>query len=87
VFDEKGKFIKECDDRTEAWALSMTKSGWSFRRQMLPKDFANSDFSPVHDRPGPRQRMFESGIPAERISASSLTDNQSSEASEDWRNY
>jgi hypothetical protein len=85
VFDENGKLVKECDERNTAWALAMQHSGWSFRRNLMRKDFSNSDFSPVHDRSGPRATMhYEMGIPAEQISAATLVETSGDEV--DWRN-
>lgn len=85
VFDENGKLIKECDTRDEAWALSAVKAGWSCRRQIMPRDYSNSDYSPVFDKEGPRRRMYDAGVPAERISASTLMD-VTSDLEQDWRN-
>lgn len=85
VFDGQGKLVKECEVRDEAWALASSNSGWSFRRQLMPRDFANSDYSPVFDKEGPRRRMYDSGVPSEDISVSGLMDS-GGEPEKDWRN-
>ena len=40
----------------------------------MPADFQNTAFSPIHDRPGTRQQMFDEGIPAEMIDSQSVAD-------------
>jgi len=46
---------------------AVMRPGWSIAHRPNKKDFNNSDFSPVHDKAGPRQRMYAFGIPAESI--------------------
>ena len=47
---------------------AVMRPGWSIAQKPTRKDFNNSDFSPVHDKPGPRQTMhYAFGIPAESI--------------------
>lgn len=84
VFDDKGRFVKEFEQRDEAWGLACSKAGWSFRRQLMPKDFSNTEYSPVFDRSGPRSRMYERGIPTEQISAANLRD-ELGDQDTDWR--
>jgi hypothetical protein len=40
----------------------------------VPADFQNTAYSPIHDRPGTRQRMFDEGIPAEMIDSESAAE-------------
>ena len=46
---------------------AVMRPGWSIAHRPNKKDFNNTDFSPVHDKPGPRQRMHAFGFPAESI--------------------
>ena len=47
-----------------------TKAGEKTVR--VPADFQNTGFSPIHDRPGSRQQMFDEGYPAEMIDSQSV---------------
>jgi hypothetical protein len=63
-------------------------AGWSIRRQVTRRDFSNTDFSPVHDRPGPRATMhYVMGIPAEQIRLDNIVENNVNRGEDDWRNY
>ena len=74
--------------REEAMGFCSINPLWSVRRQMSRMDFANTEFSPVHDRQGPRQAMhYEMGIPAEQISASSIVDQDRTDPKSDWRSW
>jgi hypothetical protein len=44
-----------------------TKTG--IKTVRVPADFQNTAYSPIHDKPGTRQQMFDDGIPAEMIDA------------------
>ena len=66
-----------------------TKTGTKIVR--VPADFQNTSFSPIHDRPGTRQRMFDGGIPAEFIDSESAAafdarqDDEEMSDSESWK--
>jgi hypothetical protein len=49
----------------------------------VPSDFQNSRFSPIHDRPGTQQQMFDEGVPAEFIDSQTAADYDSRHASEE----
>ena len=72
--------------REEAMAAYAGRMGFSVRRQVVRLDFSNTDYSPVHDRSGPRARMYESGVPAEQVRLDNLieTNGQNSDDT-DWR--
>lgn len=44
------------------------------KKVRVPADFQNTAFSPIHDRPGTRQQMFDEGIPAEMIDSQGVAD-------------
>lgn len=74
--------------RDEAMAALGMNIAWSVRKAVAKKDFANSDFSPVHDRVGPRASMhYELGIPAEHISASNILEVNGPRPEDDWRSW
>jgi len=52
----------------------------------VPSDFQNSRFSPIHDRPGTQQQMFEEGIPDELINAESVAEYESRHDGEEVMN-
>ena len=94
VIDGRGLPVPACHPggepigREDAMAMVSMNPTWSVRRQMLKSDFANTEFSPVHDRQGPRQVMhYEMGIPAEHISASNIVEQERSSPDQDWRNW
>ena len=82
VFDEKNRCVGEYPSKDLAYAATYylgkdgqvhPHPGWSFRGQAPKRDFANTDYSPVHDRPGILQDMhYKGGVPAERLSLQSL---------------
>jgi hypothetical protein len=49
----------------------------------VPADFQNTAFSPVHDRPGTRQKMFDEGIPAEMIDSQSASEYEARQEDEE----
>jgi hypothetical protein len=100
VLDGTGRVVEKCHPhkredgayeglgREEAMAFLYNRPGWSIRRQVQRVDFANSDFSPVHDRSGPRNFMHnQMGIPAEQISVDNIFTIPLNDGSDDWRNY
>ena len=46
---------------------AVMRPGWSVAHRPNKKDFNNSDYSPVHDKAGPRARIHAFGVPAESI--------------------
>jgi hypothetical protein len=46
---------------------AVMRPGWSVAHMPNKKDFNNSDFSPVHDKAGPRAQIHAFGVPAESI--------------------
>ena len=97
VIDAMGRITEECSSRDEATAKMQffdqngnwrLRAGWSVAQRFAKTNFHNTDFSPVHDRPGPRQRMhYAFGIPAEMITLDSLIDADPDLVSADWRDY
>lgn len=98
VIDPLGRITEECDSRDDAIVYTMSvgspgtrrlvKPGWSVASRVQKKDFNNTDYSPVHDKPGPRQDMhYTHGIPAEYISLSNVFTIDGNAASDDWRAY
>jgi hypothetical protein len=93
LVDDKNRVMGEFDQRDMAIAAGMTdgdtpvlRKGWSVVSRMSRKDFNNCDFSPVHDRAGPRQQMhYVHGIPAENIRLDNIFDPGRSDGEEDWR--
>jgi hypothetical protein len=49
----------------------------------VPADFQNTAFSPIHDRPGTRQQMFDEGYPAEMIDSQSAAEFDARQEEED----
>lgn len=94
VIDGRGLPVPQCHpsgepvSREEAMGWCSMNPTWSVRRQMQRMDLANTDFSPVHDRQGPRQAMhYEMGIPAEHISGSNIIEQERTSPDQDWRNW
>ena len=94
VIDQRGRPIAACHPtgdaitREEALAWVRQNPTWSVRRQITKADFMTTDFSPVHDREGPRAAMhYELGIPAEYISASSMIDVARDDPNDDWKSW
>jgi hypothetical protein len=73
--------------REEAMAAYAGRKGFSVRRQVVRLDFSNTEYSPVHDRMGPRARMYESGVPAEQIRLDNVVETQNKDGEDDWRCY
>lgn len=53
------------------------------RKVRVPSDFQNSSYSPIHDKPGTRQDMFDDGIPAEMINSQSVAEYEGRREEED----
>jgi len=76
---EAEKFAKR---RIGAWIINehgamadlKISSKGEMKTVRVPADFQNTAFSPVHDRPGTRQQMFDEGIPAEMIDSQGVAD-------------
>jgi len=75
VFDEKNRLryklnTKENSSaRDDAELIVKNNAGWSMRTMGTGRDFNNTDFSPIHDKPGSvRSRLhYEDGIPEDKI--------------------
>jgi hypothetical protein len=67
---------------------AVMRPGWSIAHRPNKKDFNNSDFSPVHDKAGPRAQMHAFGIPAESIRLDNVHEfgelRQSQDMDKDW---
>jgi hypothetical protein len=100
VIDGRGQVVEQChkkNDETKQWEPLTREEAmgymgknptWAIRRQMVKKDAANTEFSPVHDRAGLRATMhYEMGVPAEQISGSSLIDANRDDPMSDWKNW
>jgi hypothetical protein len=55
-------------------------------KKRVPADFQNTAYSPIHDKPGTRQRMFDEGIPAEMIDSQSVGEFESRQEDEELVN-
>ena len=100
VVDGRGQVVEQChkkNEDTKQWEPvtreeAMSHMGknptWSIRRQMVKRDNANTEFSPVHDRQGLRATMhYEMGVAAEHIRGDNLIDAPMEDPASDWRNY
>jgi hypothetical protein len=56
------------------------------KKVRVPADFQNTAFSPIHDRPGSRQQMFDEGVPAEMIDAQGVADFEARQEEEEAGN-
>jgi hypothetical protein len=65
------------------------KGEWEEKTMRVPSDFQNSAYSPIHDKPGTRQQMFDEGMPAEFINSQSVAEyearQEDDESTGDWR--
>ncbi len=70
--------------------LKISKKG-EMKTVRVPADFQNTAFSPIFDKPGTRQRMFDEGVPAEMIDLQSAAefdareDEETSNDSDSWK--
>jgi hypothetical protein len=98
VIDNLGRIVQQCEQKDEALAAvyagtgsentrPIWKPGWSIAQSPTRKDFNNTEFSPVHDRSGPRQRMYAYGVPAERIRLDNVQDFESLQEFDNWMCY
>lgn len=62
---------------------AVMRPGWSVAHRPNKKDFNNSDFSPVHDKAGPRAQIHAYGVPAESIRLDNLQDWETMRSSQD----
>jgi hypothetical protein len=56
------------------------------KKVRVPADFQNTAYSPIHDKPGTRQQMFNEGIPAESIDSQSVGEFEARQEDEDLVN-
>ena len=56
------------------------------KKVRVPADFQNTAYSPIHDKPGTRQQMFDEGIPAEMIDLQSAQEFDSRQEDEEATN-
>ena len=62
--------------------LKISKKG-EMKTVRVPADFQNTAYSPIFDKPGTRQRMFDEGIPAEMIDSQSAAEFDAREQEEE----
>ena len=67
IFDDQNRLRFTSDDREAAEMHVRTHPGWSMRGEPPKRDYANSDFSPIHDREGPHRELYKQGVLAEKI--------------------
>lgn len=97
VIDQFGRIVQQCNSRQEAenclvWiddkGNRRIRAGWSIATRALKENFHNSEYSPVFDRSGPRQRLHQTfGVPTEQIGLDSLIEPNAAETDTDWRSY
>lgn len=97
VVDEKERIVHSCDSREEAkthleWIDEhgniRRRANWSIVTRPAKHNFHNTEFSPVHDRQGPRQRLhYAFGIPAENISLDSVIEPEVVQSEDEWMRY
>lgn len=92
LVDGQGKKVDEVDDFEVARLIAL-KNKYSMRQSVSQSDFHNTDFSPVHDRPGLRQRLNDMGVPPEAMIGETLMYAQMASgppsgenADNDWKN-
>jgi hypothetical protein len=66
IFDELNR-LRFTAERENAEVYVRSHPGWSMTTSPAKVDFANSDYSPIHDKPGIRQELYQQGVPAEQI--------------------
>jgi hypothetical protein len=52
-------------------------------KMRVPADFQNTAYSPIHDKPGTRQQMFDEGIPAEFIDSGNVAEREARQEEEE----
>jgi hypothetical protein len=62
---------------------AVMRPGWSVAHRPNKKDFNNSDYSPVHDKAGPRAQIHAFGVPAESIRLDNIQDWELMKSSQD----
>jgi hypothetical protein len=68
IFDDQNRLRFTSDDRERAEMYVRTHPGWAMRGEPQKRDYANTDFSPIHDREkGPHRELYEQGVAPERI--------------------
>ena len=67
IFDDQNRLRFTSDDREAAEMHVRTHPGWSMRAEPQRRDYANTDFSPIHDREGPHRQMYQAGVAPEKI--------------------
>src|SRR5579872_1517596 len=98
VFDSTNRLVLRTEHRDEAEAQVRgyidpegkyrLRAGYYMMQTASRRDFSNSDYSPVHDRPGPRNTMHtELNIPAEMISLDNMIVKPRQDGDDDWRNF
>src|SRR5207244_1021551 len=97
VIDQFGRIIEQCDSRDHAQSMIQwrdengnvrVRAGWSIATRAVKDNFHNSEYSPVFDRSGPRQRLHQTfGIPTEQIGLDMLTEPDRLEKDDDWRSF
>jgi hypothetical protein len=67
IFDEQNRLRFHTGDREAAEMHVRTHPGWAMRGEPQKKDYANTDYSPIHDKAGLHQEMYRAGVKAEEI--------------------
>lgn len=71
VTDAEGKKVDEISDFDLAQRMCLANK-WSMRRSINRVDYQDTDYSPIHDKQGPQQRLYDQGVPAEAITSEML---------------
>lgn len=92
IFDEQNRLRFQTGDREKAEMYVRTHPGWAMRGEPQRQDYANSDFSPIHDKAGIHQELYKAGMKAENIPVdlsmySEFGGGSELRGSEDWRTW
>lgn len=93
VTDTEGKKVDEISDFDLARRMCLANK-WSMRRSINRVDYQDTDYSPIHDKQGPQQRLYDQGVPAEAITSEMILHSEMAQgppseedASGEWKNW
>lgn len=97
VIDQFGRIVEQCDSQGQAQGALVwvdekgnrrVRAGWSIAKRAVKENFHNSEYSPVFDRSGPRQRLHQVfGVPTEQIGIEPIVEPSAAEVDTDWRSF